>query len=784
MSGKSQLVNARSISLVLVLAVVVAFLPVIGLDFTNYDDPDYVTENRPVLAGLTSNSLRWAFTHSHSANWHPLTWMSHMLDCQLYGLNPAGHHFTNVLFHAANCLLLFLLLRSITGAIWPSACVAAVFALHPLRVESVAWVSERKDVLCAFFGLLSLWAYAKYVKSTATQSLKSDSGPKLEAQNAHKVLSTQWYYALALIAFALGLLSKPMIVTWPFVMLILDYWPLRRFDAPRLRPQLPILKRLFLEKIPFFALSAASCAVTVLVQKAAGALASAPVGSRIVNALVCYFHYICKLVWPTRLAVLYPEVPQWPISQVLIAVHVLAAISVLALWQIKRRPWLFAGWAWFLGTLVPVIGLVKVGSQSMADRYTYLTTIGLLIMLVWSLAEAVSNLPKLRTGAALAAGAVLLACAFATESQISFWQNTDTLFRHAIATTRNNYVAYSSLAFYYADHQEMGQAENCLRASLVINPQYYQAWNKLGSVLIDERRYDEAAVACETSLRLDSSFAPAHSTLGLALMKVGRTNEAVAQYSEALRLRPDFAPAHYNLANALAAQGDFEQAREHYSASLLSDPDSAAAADAHNNLGYILARGGSLDAAVSEFLAAIARKPGSWQAQYGLGEILARQGKLDAAATTFSRVLHLRPDHPLAHYQLALTFTRQGKLLDALPHYREAVRLSPNFADALNRLAWILATSPDPQIRKSSEAIALAERACQVTGYKKPAVLETLAAAYAEAGRFDEAVTTAENAKNLLTLANQPELARRNEKLLELFRGGHPYHEAAGAIIP
>jgi len=783
MLEKSKLARPGPISLVLVLAILGVFLPVIGLDFTNYDDPDYVIENRPVLAGLTLKSLGWAFTHSHSANWHPLTWISHMLDCQLYGLNPAGHHFTSLLFHAANSLVLFLLLRSMTGAIWSSASVAAIFALHPLRVESVAWVSERKDVLSAFFGLLCLWAYARYVKATDARRFKPDIGEGADGLGIKGGLRPL-YYSLALITFALGLLSKPMLVTWPFVMLLLDFWPMRRFEVSGLASQVQILKRLLIEKIPFFALSAASCAVTVLVQKAAGALASAPVGTRILNALVCYFRYICKLVWPTRLAVLYPEVPNWPVAQVLIAVLVLGAITALALRQIKRRPWLFFGWAWFLGTLVPVIGLVKVGSQSMADRYTYLTTIGLLIMLVWSVAELVRKVPKLRALVGIGAGALLLTCIFTTDSQLSYWQNTDTLFRHAIVATSNNYVAYSSLAFYYADHQEMRQAENCVRASLAINPEQYQAWNKLGSVLIDERRYDEALVACQTSLGLDPHFAPAHSTFGLALMKVGRTNESVAEYSEALRLRPDFAPAHYNLANALAAQGQFGQAREHYQSSLRSDPDSAAAADAHNNLAYILAREGNLDGAVSEFMAAVARKPRSWQAQYGLGETLARQGKFGEAAAAFLAVLRIRPDHSLAHYQLAVILTRQEKMRDALPHYYEAIRLSPNFADALNHLAWILATNPDSQIRNAGEAVALAEHACEVTGYKKPVMLQTLAAAYAEAGRFDDAVSASEKAQRLFTASNQEEFARRNEKLLEIFRGRHAYHEAAGTIIP
>ena len=436
----------------LVLAVCAVYLPVIWLDFTNYDDPAYVLENVAIQDGVTWPALQWAFTHSHSANWHPVTWLSHMLDCQLYGLKPAGHHLTSVLFHTANTLLLFGLLNSLTGALWRSACVAALFALHPLHVESVAWIAERKDVLSAFFGLLCLWAYGRYATNVGSP-----------------VSRRQWFYLLSLLFFALGLMSKPMLVTWPCVLLLMDFWPLRRFHFGNAEPtarniqhgasdqeraaknELPAL---LLEKIPFFATSVTVCIITIIFQKAAAAvapLAEAPLLPRVLNALLAYFRYLQKLIWPNRLSVFYLDSGNSPIAMVLVATALLAAVTWLV-WRLRKtRPWLIVGWAWYLGTLVPVIGLVKVGNQSMADRYTYLPAIGLFIIIVWTVADFVNGNFKYKTAVALSATWILTAFSLVAQKQVMFWQNTETLFRHSLAVTENNYVAYNSLGFYLAD---------------------------------------------------------------------------------------------------------------------------------------------------------------------------------------------------------------------------------------------------------------------------------------------------------------------------------------------
>ena len=764
MLGKPKLEHPALICLLLAMATMAVFLPVVGLDITNYDDPDYVTHPR-VQTGLTWESLSWAFTHAHSGNWHPLTSISHMLDFQLYGLKPAGHHLTNLLFHATNSLLLFLLLRGLTGAVWRSACVAALFALHPLHVESVAWVAERKDVLSAFFGLLSLLAYARYTQA-AVAPLASHASRMIHHPRS-------FFYLLALSFFAMGLMSKPMLVTWPCAMLLLDYWPLRRFE-------LATLWRLVVEKVPFFALSAASCVVTFAVQKAWGAvvpLEHAPLGLRFLNALVCYFGYIWKLVRPTNLAVIYPYVRNWPPGDVIVSLLVLAAITILALWQRKARPFLLVGWAWYLGTLVPVIGLVQVGNQAMADRYTYLPAIGLFLMLVWGIAEIIGARPGCRAVAALSATAMLTACSLLTQAQVMVWQNTETLFQHALAVTTNNFVAYNSLGFYFSTQREADKAKRYFHAGLAVNPACQFAWEGLANVLIEQGKLDEAISDCQAALQLNPGMAEAHGTLGLALIKQGKTNEAVAQYSEAIRLRPDYAPAHYNLANALAAQGEIEQARQHYQESLRSDPSSP---DAHNNLAYMLAREGKLDEAVSQFKAALALRPALWNAHYGLADALDKQRNYEAAAKEFSEVLRLKPDHAQAHYRLAVTLNRTGRIIEAMQHYRATLLRLPDFAPALDRLAWILATSPNPQLRDGAQAVELAERACKVTEYKHPIMVGTLAAAYAEAGRFPEAVNSAEKAHSLAQALGQKEFARRSQQFLELFEASRPYHEGGG----
>ncbi|MGO8930740.1 MAG: tetratricopeptide repeat protein [Limisphaerales bacterium] len=762
------------VALLLALAVAAVYLPVASFDFTNYDDTYYVTRNPHVLRGLTWEGVSWAFTRGYSGNWHPVTWMSHMLDCQLYGLNPAGHHLTSLLLHAANSVLVFLVLRYLTGAAWRSACVAALFALHPLHVESVAWVAERKDLLSAFFGLLCLWAYAAYAKKSEVGKQESEvSGQGQRGRSLDQTSSIQYpvslspnlargghaascipqsalWYVLALLFFALGLMSKPMLVTWPCVLLLMDFWPLRRFGLSTINSQFStasgprVAWRLVREKIPFFALSAVSSVVTFLVQRAWGAvvpLEYMPLDVRLPNVPVSYLRYVGKLVWPTDLAVIYPYVWGWPALVILGALLVLGGATLLVLWQHTRRPYLLTGWAWFLGTLVPVIGLIQVGNQAIADRYTYLPSVGLFIMAVWGAAELIGAKPARRLIGGVAATMTLTACALVAQAQTSCWQNTETLFRHALAVTSRNVVAHNSLGFYYAAQSKPEEAKDAFRAALAIQPSCQYSWQGLGMALIEQRKYAEAIAACQAALEADPHMAAAHSTLGLALMKLGQTNDAMGHYAEALRLQPELAEAQYNLANALASQGQIEAARTHYEASLRSDPSSA---DAHNNLAYMLVREGKPDLAESEFRSALALRPALWQAHYGLAAVLVRHGQVQEAIQQYYATLALRPD----------------------------------FVEALTRLAWLLAVHPDPRVRNGTQAVELAERACRLTQFGQPTVLMTLAAAYAETDRFAEAVNAAQKAQRVAQAAGQTELAHKNQQLLELLQTGQPYREA------
>ncbi len=759
MPAKLKLEHPVLIALLLALAVAAVYLPVLQFDFTNYDDPYYVTRNPQVLKGLSWEGVRWAFTQGYSANWHPVTWLSHMLDCQLYGLKAGGHHLTSLLLHAVNTVLVFLVLRSLTGAVWRSAVVAALFGLHPLHVESVAWVAERKDLLSGLFGLLCLWAYGRYAAVHSPQSTVQSQEPAAGATArasrftfhvSRFTIPSSFFYLLALLFFALGLISKPMLVTWPCLLLVLDFWPLRRFSRPPADSQpstfcgLRMAWRLVWEKTPFFALAAGSSVVTFLVQRAWGgvvALEHIPLGVRLLNVPISYCRYLAKLLWPTDLAVIYPYVRDWSVVLVLGSVLVLAAATILVLWQCRQRPYLLSGWAWFLGTLVPVIGLVQVGSQAMADRYTYLPSIGFFIVVVWGAAEAIGSRRARRFLGGIAAAAILAAGACLARSQVLRWRNTETLFRHALAVTSGNVVAHNSLGFYYSARGQAEEAERAFRAALVIQTNNAYSWQGLAMALIEQQKPAEAVAACQAALEADPGLSAARSTLGLALMKLGRTNDAIACYTEALRLQPGLAEARYNLANALASQGRIAQAREHYEASLRSDPGSA---DAHNNLAYMLLREGQPGRAEEEFKSALTLRPDLWPAHYGLATVLAGQGRIS----------------------------------EAIAHYRQTLAARPDLVEVLLRLSWILATHPNPQLRDGRQAVELAERACRLTQSSQPAALRTLAVAYAETGRFAEAIRSAQEAQRLAEAAGQTEFVRRNQQLLELFQAGQPYREA------
>ena len=485
--------SSGNVRLVVGLAITIAtltlfvFAPVRHNDFLNWDDQNYVTQNDHVRGGLTRAGITWAFTSSHSANWHPLTWISHMVDVEFFGMKPAGHHITNLLFHAANSALLFLLLRALTGSIWRSALVAVIFALHPLRVESVAWLAERKDVLSTFFGFLCLIAYGSYVKSKV-----EDRRSKLA-------------YALAFTFLALGLMSKPMLVTWPFVMLLLDFWPLRRINPTAPDFRLSSLKPLILEKLPFFALMIASCVATVIAQQRGGAVASLehlPVELRLQNAVVAYVEYLYKFFWPTNLLPIYPHPTQIGAGRIVLALALLTALTALA-WA-KRRQWPFAltGWLWFLGTLVPVIGIVQVGSQAFADRYTYIPMIGVALASVW-LSEAL--LTKLRFPKPIRICVSLLVLGmlgWKTIMQIAYWRNTETLFRYTLKSSPDNAQALYGLGSYLVDHGQTQEGKQLLEQTIHLQPTFVEAIGTLAGTFDSEGRYAQAVQLYQDALRV------------------------------------------------------------------------------------------------------------------------------------------------------------------------------------------------------------------------------------------------------------------------------------------
>lgn len=578
----------------LVLIVWLVFAGTLRYEFVNYDDENYVYQNAKITIGLSPAGIAWAFTHVHARNWHPLTTMSHMLDCQLYGLKAGGHHFTNVLLHSIAVILLFLVLLQMTGALWRSAFVAAVFAIHPLRVESVAWVAERKDVLSAVFFMLTLSAYVYYVRK-----------PSLGR------------YTTVALLFVLGLMSKPMLVTVPLVLLLVDYWPLRRFAkstsvksrAKRLHwwDRQSISRRLIFEKIPLLALSAVSGVVTFLAQRQA-ALARTeelPLFWRINNALVSCMTYVWQMIWPVKLAVFYPHphngLPDW---EIILSVALLAAMTASALAVRKKHPYIVTGWLWYLVMLVPVIGLIQVGWQGHADRYTYLPQIGLYLLVSWAIAEVAASLRIRQQVLAIVAVVVIAALSSRAWIQTSYWRDSETLWRHALAVTSNNDVAQDNL--------------------------------------------------------------------GIALFGRGQVKEAVAHWRKSLELHPDNA----NIIN-------------------------------------------------------------------NLGMVRAEEGRINEAIALWEKALALQRDN----------------------------------VSAQSNLAWVLATSAEPAIRDGAKAVQLAEQALQLSGGQNPVIFRTLAAAYAESGRFSEAIEAAQRGRELATAQGNSALANGLERNIALYRANSPLRD-------
>jgi tetratricopeptide (TPR) repeat protein len=704
MEHTSKKLHILLICLALAFITLFAFEQVRQCEFTATDDVKFAAENSYVQAGLTRESIAYAFTTKTTANWMPLTWLSVMLDSQIFGPSSKTFHLMNLLYHLVAVVLLFIALNKMTGAVWRSAFVAAAFALHPLRVESVAWVAERKDVLSGVFWMLTMLAYIRYAQR-----------PNIRR------------YLLVALSFSLGLMAKPMLVTLPFVLLLLDYWPLGRLRLWRQKTVQELadnelsgfsckkssLGRLVTEKVPLFILVGASCIITVIVQQAEGAVRSLErysIGVRISNALVSYIIYIGKTIWPERLAFWYPHpgagLAFW---KAVIALLILFSISAGLIYTVLRRRELGAlvvGWFWFLGTLIPVIGLVQVGEQSMADRYTYLPSIGISIMVAWGFERFSRRLRRRNMLLGISAFLLLTTWVLCTRLQVGYWKNTLALFGHTVEVTRNNYRVH----YHYADallkEGRLDEAALHFQQSLRINPMFEKPYSKFAMLLNRQGRFDEAISLCKKQQRIGKPDAAIYHRLGMAYARKGLLNEAIESFKESIRLSPDSAPPHDNVARLVMS---------------LRNPDTA--------------------------------------------------------VRHLTEAIRLNPNIALTHFNLALIFKSKGMTEEAVTHFREALRVKPNWEQPMNSLAWILATHNNPKVRDPQEAVNLARQACELTDYQNPGFLDTLAAAYAAAGRFSDAVSTAEKALQIIASGDKKKRALAVQNRLDLYRQQKTYRQ-------
>jgi protein O-mannosyl-transferase len=705
------------------------FAQTLAHEFVNYDDQIYIYENAKVAAGLSLQNIFWAFTHTVCANWHPLTVISHMLDSQLYGLKPAGHHFTNVLLHTFAVILLLFVLRQMTGALWRSAFVAALFAIHPLHVESVAWVSERKDVLSALFFMLTLGAYTRYVRTLSVGS-----------------------YLVVLLFFAFGLLSKPMLVTVPFVLLLLDYWPLRRFGsvAPaksrhrRRGEERANIQRIFLEKIPLLFLSFASCVATLFAQRHfIDPIDRLSLAERLGNAVLATLVYVRQLVWPSGLSVFYPH-PRHSLSvaQASVAALLLLAGSAAALMYRRKRPYFLTGWFWFLGMLVPVIGIVQVGMQAHADRYTYLPQIGLYILVTWLAADAVSSWRHRRVllGTAMAFSIAILT--WSSWKQTNYWRDSRTLWTHALAVNPYNEVAHNGLC----------------------------------NLALTQNQFEQAIFHAQKALEIRPESADAHNNLGLALVGKGQRAEARIEFQKVIKTSPTRPRVHYNLATLLLDSGETDAAITEFQKELRLQPEFV---DAHNNLGIALRQKGALDDAFAHFQKAAEIDPLRPKLHQNLAAILLRQGNLDQAIAQLEKELQINPASAEAHNDLGIAWSQQGRIHQAISEWQKALELQPENLNAYCNLIWIFATFPDPAIRNGTNAVTLGERALQLSGERDPRIYRLLAAAYAENGQFDKAIETAHRGAELAANQGNYAVANALESNIGLYQRSIPLRDAS-----
>jgi tetratricopeptide (TPR) repeat protein len=636
---------------VLSLLVLAIYWQTTNFGFINLDDNQYVYENPAVRSGLSWESVKWALVAFHSANWHPLTWISHILDTRFFGLNAGGHHATNIIFHLINSSLAFAVFRKMTGCFWKSALVAALFAVHPAHVESVAWVSERKDVLSTMFWLLTMFAYIRYAEVSSPRSqdpgetgLNDDETPG-EKNDEEKVgtwdlrLGSK-LYVLTLVLFALGLMAKPMLVTLPFVLLLMDFWSLERLKT------LKDLPALLIEKIPFFVLSAVSAYLTILAQRTVGAVETLeflPFGTRALNAVLAYAKYIVMLFYPSELALWYPYDRSFPAWQIGGAVFLLLGMTAFCLWQIRRRKYLLMGWLWFLGTLVPVIGIVQVGSQSLADRYTYIPYFGLFIMLVWGIGDLLKSKKAFFAVFAVA----IIVFAGLSFRQTSFWKNNETLYRHTLTVTKDNFLISHNLCYTLTLENRLDEAEPLCRTSIALNPNFFEAHNTLGILQLKRGQNSEAEQSFQEVVRLAPGYALANANLSVAQALLGKPVEAEASLEKAVRLSGNSVPpevwinALNDLAIAYTAQGNYEKAAENLARILAIDFNNA---PARGNLALTFYRLKRYDEAQKLIESAIQLNPNEAVAYNIYGLIMLEQNRLTEAAGLFEKALQIKPD--------------------------------------------------------------------------------------------------------------------------------------------
>jgi tetratricopeptide (TPR) repeat protein len=709
------------ICVLLAVVTIAAYRQILLSEFTNFDDPMYVSENNHVKGGLTWKNVGWAFTSYDVAYWHPLTWLSHMVDCELYGLRAELHHLTSLILHIANSLLLFLVFRRMTGAVWRSAFVAAVFAVHPLNVDSAAWIAERKNVLSTLFWLLTMWFYAGYANRGGTVR-----------------------YLAALLLYALGLLAKPMLVTLPFVMLLLDYWPLRRFrlgqddgqsDTPALSAAVVI--RLVREKIPFFVLSVSGVLSFCLAVERPGTAVSTevvPVGLRIANALVSYVSYASKTIWPCGLAVYYPypeAIPIWKAAGVLLLV---AGVSVLVVGALRKRPYAAVGWFWYVGTLVPVIGLYQAGLwPAMADRWAYVPLIGLLIIIAWGVGDLAGrwNLP----GAVVivGAGTCLAALTVCTWVQVGYWRDGYTLFTHALEVTRDNYIAHYNLANVLLKRGEADKAVEHYKEAIGIHETYVDAYYNLGIALAAEKRYGEAIVQYRTVLKLTKKedYKKILFRMAEALARSEQPDEALSYYDKALKYKPDDTEILNNYGLALVGKGKIDEAVTLYDRSLEIDPDSV---ELLNNLANALVKQKKFSQALVHFEKALSINPGFVETHYNLAGALRQMGEIDRAVFHYHEVLRLKPDDIDAIYGLGLALAAGQKYDEAIAYYEKAIQVDGNFSLAYYQLGMAYFHK-----KQTGKAIEQFRQVLRI--HPKDAEMHcNLGVLLAQEGRLDEAI--------------------------------------------